>query len=168
MTTVFHDSSSDGIIELTASVVELLASFRQIRWREVERGGLLFANPDYVDRVVIDAASPPHPDDRATRNSLSLNHDRCIAEIRRANQDGRWFVGYWHTHPEKCPRISLSDRVSLDDNLRAGGHQLSALLAVLVGTDQGADGFSAYVIRDDSCQKLREQLEAEQRTGEPF
>lgn len=150
MTAVFHDSSSGGIIELTHSVVELLASFRQTRWLEAERGGLLFANPDHDDRVVVDVASPPHPNDRATRNSLALNHDRCIAEILRANQDGRWFVGYWHTHPEKHPRISSVDRASFERNLRAGGHQLSALLAVLVGTARGTDGLAAYMIRDDS------------------
>jgi integrative and conjugative element protein (TIGR02256 family) len=150
MTAVFHDSRSGGIIELTSSVVELLVSFRQTRWREVERGGLLFANPDHFDRVVVDVASPPHPNDLATRNSLALNHDRCMAEIRRANKAGRWLVGYWHTHLEKHPRISPVDRASFDHNLRAGGHQLSALLAVLVGTARGTLGLAAYMIRDDS------------------
>lgn len=154
MKAVFRDSCTGEIIELSSPVVELVTRYRQTGSRQVEQGGLLFANPEIVDRVVIDIASAPHPKDRAARASLVLDHDRCMAEIGAANRDGRWFVGYWHTHPERTPSISPADRKSFDENLRNGGHSLEALLAVLVGTSDRNDGLSAYLIKQGSVHAL--------------
>jgi integrative and conjugative element protein (TIGR02256 family) len=148
MIVVFRDPQNGESIELSDAVVELLSSFRQKGRRDVERGGLLFANPSYTDHVVIDSATRPHPHDRATRTSLSLDHDRCIAEIGSANDGGRWFVGYWHTHPETQAQISGADMQAFSDNLRAGGHELSALLAVIVGNNPGPVRLSGYMIKD--------------------
>ena len=167
MIAVFRDPDSGEIIELSDAVVELFMTYSQAGKHDKERGGLLFANPIFSDRIVIDAATQPHPRDQATRCSLSLDHGRCADEIRRANNEGRWFVGYWHTHPDGQTQISHADISAFSKNLAAGGHGLTAMLAVIVGKAARSVRLSTYLIRSGRVTCLSPMLKSAIDQNEP-
>lgn len=119
-------------------------------WRQPERGGVLFSSdPCAIDgAVVVAEVSEPHPRDRGGRHWLELNHARCRADIQERFRHGVHFIGYWHTHPERCPRLSRRDLRALASNLTAGGHELDRLLAIVVGfSGRPADLCVAAVMR---------------------
>lgn len=132
--------------ELAPDVVRLLIGHRQMSPWTRERGGLLFADPAYTDRVVITHATPPHRDDQATLSSLQLNPGRCQREVEDLNSKGLWFVGYWHTHPETKPQISGADRRAFTNNLNYQRMSLTAMLAIIVGNGRPPDCLSVYLV----------------------
>lgn len=154
----FRDSSIGVDFEFSDAVVAVLLLHRQKAIWNVERGGLLFANANVTDRVLIDSVSPPHSKDRATPFSLSLNPGRCKEEITAANEAGKWFVGYWHTHPERRPMISGADISAFSNNLKFKSLQLTALLAVIVGNSGDASDLAAYRVTTESVGRLEMEL----------
>lgn len=97
----------------------------------------------HVDITIV---SGPYPTDRATRHSVRLDHQSCLADIAANFSQGLHFVGYWHTHPEPCPTLSGMDRRSLSRNLREGRLEIERMIAVVVGNRTGDSSIRAYLI----------------------
>lgn len=115
---------------------------------------MLFAREGGSTLVDVCKATPPHRDDRATYASLVLDPKRCADEIRIANADGLWFVGYWHTHPEKLPHLSNDDIQAFESNLRSPAIGISAMLAIVVGSSGCPSDFSSYIVSHGRLTKL--------------
>ena len=95
--------------------------------------------------VEITNFSGPYPTDRATRHSVCLDHQHCLADIAAYFRQGQHFVGYWHTHPDPSPTLSGIDRRSLVRNLHAGGLEIERMIAVVVGNGPDSS-IRAYLI----------------------
>ncbi|EQB2600303.1 Mov34/MPN/PAD-1 family protein [Aeromonas salmonicida] len=92
-------------------------------------------------------ATPPHRNDRAGRSWLELDAGRCRQEIESANAQGLRLVGYWHTHPQTIPAISLTDIESFS---RFAAHHIQDLphpIAIIVGTSSKPEGIKAWSFR---------------------
>ena len=130
-------------LSVAASVAATLSSARQ-RWWESERGGQLFVDLEHPAGVLLARATPPHPADRAGRHWLELNLDRCRDEIARANGEGLRLVGYWHTHPQRVPRVSPQDLSSFSRFANQHSAHLPQPIAVIVGTSKASEGIRAW------------------------
>lgn len=131
---------------ISKSVIALLSKHRQWGFWSRERGGLLFAREIGTNAIEVCSASSPHRDDRATYASLILDPKRCADEICNANEAGLWFVGYWHTHPEKAPQLSNDDIRAFEQNLRSPAIGLSAMLAIVVGSSGHPSDFAYCLV----------------------
>jgi hypothetical protein len=155
------------MVELTANVITLMAQHRQLRFWHRERGGLLFAPSIGASdgRVVLADASPPHSRDRSGRMWLELDHRRCIEEIRDRFARGLHFVGYWHTHPERFPRLSSQDAVALRPLVDDPGIDLVRLIMIVIGNSRENLAFDVAVFdrRNGSIESMfpmeREEIE---------
>ena len=147
----------DNLYEIAPDVVSMLRKHRQHSLWGREKGGQLFLRTRSLDRISIDYATEPNPADRATRTSLELDHFRCSEELRRANQRGYWLIGYWHTHPQSQPQISPADIDAMRQGLKCEGYCLKAILALIVGNSDRYDFFSAYLIHEQSIEKLSQK-----------
>ena len=162
-------------VELTAKVITLMAQHRQLRFWHRERGGLLFASSiGALDgRVALAEASPPHSRDRSGRTWLELDHQRCIEEIRDCFARGLHFVGYWHTHPERYPRLSSQDAVALRPLVNDPGIDLVRLIMIVVGNSREELVFDVAVFdrRNGSIESMfpieREEKEDRHHVIEP-
>lgn len=150
----FRDPVTQIEIELSKSVSALLSQNRQKGFWSRERGGLLFASAGKDEIVRVCEATPPHPRDTCYRARLALDVSRCHQEIKEANDRGLWFVGYWHTHPERYPHISGDDITAFSANLRSPRIGITALLAIIVGTTGRPEEFSGFLVRHDRISKL--------------
>lgn len=177
MSTVFA-RRRDGtlLVELSAHVIALMTQHRQLRFWHRERGGLLFAPSIGASdgHVLLTEASPPHRHDRSGRTWLELDHRRCIEEIRHRFARGLHFVGYWHTHPERFPRLSSQDSVSLRPLMDDPGIDLVRLIMIVVGNSLEEPSFDIAVFdrRDGSIESMlpvdREEKEDRQYVNEPY
>lgn len=112
-----------------------------------ERGGQLFAEVAASGDLVLAWATPPHPWDRSSWGWLELDAGRCQAEVIDANRVGHRLVGTWHSHPQRVPHLSPTDRKTLTASARINEGILPASLAVIVG--YGSDDVSIRAWRVD-------------------
>lgn len=116
-----------------------------------ERGGQLFVNPIHPCGIVLSLATPPHPADKAGRTWLELNAERCMKEIKDANEQGLRLIGYWHTHPQSIPQISPTDISSFAKFARRYAQELPHPVAVIVGTSPATTGIKAWSFHAGKC-----------------
>ena len=132
------------------------ARFRQTRFWHVERGGLLFSpTVGSIDgHIDIVSTTGPTKGDRAGRTWLKFNHAQVRRDIDLKFEQGQHFVGYWHTHPERRPVPSSSDRYALTENLAAGGISLHRMIAVIVGNGTIEVSTRVFVVDGHTLQRL--------------
>jgi hypothetical protein len=108
------------------------------------RGGQLFAEVAASGDLVMVLATPPLRSDRSSWGWLVLDAARCQAEVADANLVGHRLVGTWHTHPQRVPYLSPTDRKTLTASARINEGVLPASLAVIVGYGAGDVSIRAW------------------------
>lgn len=132
---------------VSQTVADVFRSNRQRLWH-AERGGQLFVDPSYPSGLLLTLATPPHYADRAGRSWLEFDLERCLRETEIANAQGLCLVGYWHTHPQTIPKISLTDVESFSRYAARYVQNLPKPLAVIVGTSTQPEGIKAWSFRE--------------------
>ncbi|HBO9019095.1 Mov34/MPN/PAD-1 family protein [Pseudomonas aeruginosa] len=136
----------DTTLLVSHDVAKALRAYRQKGWSE-ERGGQLFVDPSNPAGLALTLATPPHRADRSGRTWLELDDKRCHAEVKEANDKGLRLVGYWHTHPQVIPAISLDDIQSFSSFAVRHMEALPHPLAIIVGTSDEPNGIKAWSFR---------------------
>lgn len=140
MSAYFCDVKNSLRIGFSASACNVFALHQQLHFWQFERGGVLLASSVGSTDGVVDIVevTAPHRDDRAGPYSLKLDHARVLREINEGFERGLHFVGYWHTHPQRRPRLSPQDAIAMKPALQGSGLDLSRILMVVVGGRRGA------------------------------
>ena len=150
----FGDTSSGrSSVLITEAAVATMLSFRQIKGRDKEAGGQLFAHFDHGDVVIVEATTPTLLDRRSRYN---FNPNRLLQrrEIRKKHAAGLHFVGDWHTHPEPTATPSDDDLTSMQDCFRRSRHDLTAFILIILGIAPPPDGWYVALATADSVQRL--------------
>lgn len=137
----------DAELLVSQDVASVLDCHRQQKLG-VECGGQLFVNPDTPAGLLLAMATHPHHADRAGGTWLELDARRCQQETERANAEGLRLVGYWHTHPQAIPEISLADIGSFSKFATRYTQDLPHPLAVIVGQSSKPEGIKAWSFRN--------------------
>ena len=137
----------EGALLVSQAVAAQWARYRQSPGA-VECGGQLFVNLTRPDGVWLALATSPHPADRAGPTWLMLDAARCQVETAQANAQGLRLVGYWHTHPEAIPALSLADKQQFSVFAARSQAVLPAPLAVIVGQSHSPQGIRAWRYAD--------------------
>jgi integrative and conjugative element protein (TIGR02256 family) len=126
-------------IVFTDEVLKHFRQHRQLRKKQPEAGGQLFARFDPPQVIVVEATGPRRTDKR-TRTSYTPDRAAEQLEIRERFKRGLHYVGDWHTHPELNPRPSGLDSSSISDCCARSSHVLNGFLLVIVGTSEDVEG----------------------------
>jgi integrative and conjugative element protein (TIGR02256 family) len=150
----FGDTSSGrSSVLITEAAVATMLSFRQMKTRDKEAGGQLFAHFD-VDDVVIVEATTPTLLDRRSRYNFKPNRLLQRREIRKKHAVGLHFVGDWHTHPEKTASPSGDDLAAMQDCFRRSRHDLTGFILIVVGIAPPPEGWYVAMVTADGLQRL--------------
>ena len=104
-------------LHFTDSVLKVMEKYKQAHPKSLEAGGILLGQVKDKDAYVM-RASIPTAWDRATRTSFHRNKEiaQIIIDFEFANSDNKTiYLGEWHTHPEKQPSPSPTDRKMIED-----------------------------------------------------
>lgn len=148
----WHWPNRDIVLRVPVDVVGIWRQHRQALWQR-ERGGQLFAAAAASGDLVLVLATPPHPSDRSSWGWLELDATRCQAEVTAANKAGHRLVGTWHTHPQRVPHLSPTDRKTLTASARINEGVLPASLAVIVGYGAGEESIRAWRVDAHSVEE---------------
>jgi integrative and conjugative element protein (TIGR02256 family) len=119
--------------------LDKMDGYRQLRQFDKEAGGILIGRVLVEDgNYIIDDVSEPMPTDKRARTRFSRKpegHQEYFNDVWE-REDGRCFyLGEWHTHPEKVPVPSSVDRKGWDRLLNIG-YEIGCLFFIIVGIDQ--------------------------------
>lgn len=103
---------ADGLVLIEGSVLSVIARYRQLTRHAPEAGGILLGCRRGA-HLHVTQLTVPGPKDVATRVSFERK-DRCHQQqaLRAWEQSGHTvdYLGEWHTHPERSPTPSPTDR----------------------------------------------------------
>jgi len=120
----------------THRVLKHLFQQRQIKRKQSETGGQLFATIT-PQIVVVVAATGPHTRDLRKRFSFIPYKRRLTKEIHGYFAKGLHYVGDWHTHPQKTPKPSWLDLKSMKECYVKSNHELDHFILVIIGNSTG-------------------------------
>ncbi|MGH8156978.1 MAG: Mov34/MPN/PAD-1 family protein [Rhodanobacter sp.] len=127
----------------------------------IERGGLLFVDPNDPSGLVLVRATPPHPADRAGEHSIIMDEMRCAQEIDKANSDGLRLIGFWHSHPENFPDLSPVDIKNFRSLGQRSHLDLPWPVAIIVGRDRSEEGIRAWSVRPERIYRAKQASRSE-------
>lgn len=122
----------------THRVLKHLFQQRQIKKKQSEAGGQLFARITSKIVVVV-AATGPHVHDIRKRFSFIPYKWRLNKEIHDYFSRELHYVGDWHTHPQKIPKPSWLDLQSMQECYAKSNHELDHFILVIVGNSTGTE-----------------------------
>ncbi|WP_204103268.1 MULTISPECIES: Mov34/MPN/PAD-1 family protein [Spirulina sp. CCY15215] len=131
--------SDGGKLEISLPALSQMLKFRQNRCWKSEAGGVLMGR--YIREsldVVIDDVTIPMRGDRRKRFNFFRDRDRHQRAINQAWQESdgtTHYLGEWHTHPEKVPIPSPSDRANWNRHLQQDIFSGDTLFFIIVGTE---------------------------------
>lgn len=131
-------------LDFNDAVLAHFSRHKQLRLRQPEAGGQLFAVLD-KKRIEVVLATGPRPADRRSRMSYFPNRSAEQLEINAKHLEGLHFIGDWHTHPQDIPEPSRRDLASMADCFSRSKHDLNAFVMVIVGRTVFPDGLHVSV-----------------------
>lgn len=113
-------------------VLSHFKAYRQKWFWQNESGGQLFAKVTKNKIEILKATGPRRLDRRFP--FLYLPHRPSEqSEIDSLFNKGLHYVGDWHTHPQKYPTPSITDKKSFSQIFHQSNHRLSAFVMIIVG-----------------------------------
>lgn len=120
-------------VVLSGKALATMERHRQLRDRDPEAGGMLFARIT-AEEIRIEEATEPRRTDRRWRFGFWPCTKTQQQVIDARFKAGLHFVGEWHTHPELHPNPSTLDFTSMERCFLGSRHELKALVMVILGT----------------------------------
>lgn len=130
-------------VVITDHALGRMARYRQLSWYSREAGGQLFGTVSSSEVVVLTATGPYRGDQR-WRTSYRSNPGAAQRTIDEQTNEGRLYLGEWHTHPEDHPNASGTDFDAMMKLQRASSTRLANLLMVIQGRVLGARGLALH------------------------
>lgn len=131
-----------GEIEFPAFVLAHLNRYRQKRIWHKEAGGQLFWEymPDGKKRI--GSITGPRPSDQRTRTSYKADPNVEQREIDDHYEKCLYFLGDWHTHPERVATPSTEDRKAIKEIYESSTNPGAGFLLVVIGTRSLSESIS--------------------------
>ncbi len=111
-TEITYTDDNGHLVVIMPGVVERLLSYRQLSPASLEAAGVLIGERR-ENHVVIHAISEPGPGDVRTRFTVvrkGPHHQAMINELYLKSGGTMNYLGEWHTHPERFPVPSNTDK----------------------------------------------------------
>lgn len=149
-----HFLSDDFLqdIFIESNVVEYLIKNQQRHTWNAEAGGQLFGEVSTHSITITHATGPYPKDDRGPRHYRS-HPQSAQRELSRQNRLGNTYLGEWHTHAEKIPKISQDDVNAMQRILTHSDLAINGLLLVIVGQHSPEKSISAYSYMNNALVK---------------
>jgi len=122
-----------GLIEFTQCTIEHFIKFQQRHHYDAEAGGQLFWEYAPEGHKRIAKVTGPRSTDRRSRTSYKADSRVEQKEIDDFYEQGIYWLGDWHTHPEPFPRPSSTDIRTIKKIYSSTKRPAPGYLLVIVG-----------------------------------
>lgn len=126
----------DHLVVLHDNALQVLARFTQHKFHQPEAGGIIIGQ--YIgNEIHVLRLSTPTELDKATRTTFERSRvaGQIVVNFEFYNSGGQMaYLGEWHTHPEKHPTPSTTDKQMIRQQFEQGQGQRDFLLLLIQGT----------------------------------
>ena len=126
------------LLYIRPEAIGKMFKYKQINWMDKEAGGILLGRILEEDNnIIIDDVSEPMLTDKRKRSRFSRQpdgHQEYMNESFQREKGCCFYLGEWHTHPQRIPVHSSIDRKDWERLLKEG-FESGCLLFVIVGID---------------------------------
>ncbi|MCM3393721.1 Mov34/MPN/PAD-1 family protein [Cytobacillus oceanisediminis] len=116
-----------------------MSRYIQVKWDATEAGGILIGRILEEDgNYIIDDVTEPMPSDRRKRTRFSRKpdgHQEYFNEVWNREKGRCFYLGEWHTHPEKKPTPSFIDKEDWS-RLMKMEFESGCLFFIIIGIDE--------------------------------
>lgn len=120
MSEVTFIDDNGHLVVIMSNVIEKLQSYRQLSPVSREAAGVLIGERR-ENHIVIHAISEPGSSDIRNRFSVvrkGSHHQELVNELHRTSGGTMNYLGEWHSHPEKMPSPSGTDKSSWQKDIK--------------------------------------------------
>ena len=139
--------------EFDADSLVMLAANRQLSNFSCEIGGQLFAS-FHGNFIRIEAVTITKGRSRRRRYGFWPDRSAEQADIKNLFDQGLHYVGDWHTHPEKVPTPSETDKTKMLEIFRLSVHELDSMLMVIIGLAPFPDGLFVGCVQENDIKQI--------------
>ena len=123
-----------GVIEIPSDILAYLETHQQKSFFSKEAGGQLFWQWTEDGYQKITSITGPRPTDKRGRNFYQPDHRQESIEIDEHYERGHYFLGDWHTHPERIAKPSPDDIKRIKELYKGAENRGEGFLLIIVGT----------------------------------
>lgn len=115
-----------------------LFSLRSTSAEHNENGGVLIGRLLHSGHIIVDHATPPQPNDRATPRTFfrSDDHQKIIETQWSESHETALYLGEWHSHFETIPSASAVDLDDWARRLKEDTTGIDETIFIIVGIDR--------------------------------
>ena len=155
---ILPDSQS---LDIISDVVTEMLTYQQINQESPESGGLLLGYVDSkTNNETISAITKPQFRDIRTRVFYGLRDNEHHEQLRLASQRKNYFMGTWHTHPQRDPSPSNTDWDDWRSTLEGKSNTYKHVYFIIIGTSK-----IRIWLGDFHNKKICELVECERANG---
>lgn len=147
----FFSPDMERYVLFTESALQNIYSHAQRNWTQKEAGGEIYSPAPNSTRLVVDTVAGPHLQDQRSRHSY--NPDLVATDKARKEEymRGRHAIGLWHTHPERNPNPSGTDRRTTEQYLQAFKKERDRYLSIIIGNRGEIPAMTVWSAEKDGC-----------------
>ena len=127
----------DGrILDILAEVVYEISLWLQVASEEPEAGGYIIGyQHSRTGGVTLEFVTTPQPKDVRTRIRCDILDEAHFAFLERVKSNRSYYMGVWHTHPQKHPIPSSIDWKDWYVTIEANKTNCGYILFLIAGTE---------------------------------
>ena len=100
-------------VKVSTQIHKIWSAHRQINKKTPEACGVLIGGyNENTNDIYLEACTTPQKDDERKRTHFSLkskSHQQAVNKAHNSSKGEQFYLGTWHSHPEKHPSPSKTD-----------------------------------------------------------
>lgn len=152
------------VVDILTSVLDEISKWLQVEIDAPESGGYIvgYEHKD-TGNVVLEKVSVPYTLDHRTRTHFDMRDPTHKIFLLKAKRQKSFYMGVWHTHPQKIPVPSITDWNDWKKTLESDKTGCDYIFFFISGTDYTrvwvGDSIDKKIVEIFECTKIDEFYE---------
>ena len=148
------------VVDVLNNVIDEIKKWIQDDLLKPESGGVIVGYQHKgTGNVSLEAVSPPYPYDVKNRIRFDIKDSNHMLFLKKARRNSSYYMGVWHTHPQKIPVPSQIDWFDWQETLKIDHSGCQYIFFVIAGTAEWR-----LWVGDIHTEKIQEIYECPKRT----
>lgn len=130
------------VVDILSELIDEMSKWLQHNTHAPESGGYIIGYQNRkTGNITLESITPPHEQDTCSRIRCTIKDFFHRRILRKAQSKSSYYMGVWHTHPQRFPTPSSIDYRDWEQSIRyerTGGDYIFFLIA-------GTEGFRVWV-----------------------
>jgi integrative and conjugative element protein (TIGR02256 family) len=133
---------ADGLrVKVSSQVLKTWGKFKQTNKNDLEACGVLIGGYcEIKNEIYVESCTMPEKEDERTRTHFKLKstaHQRKVNHAHRLSDGTQFYLGTWHSHPERNPAPSSLDLRDWKKCMKRNP-EIQFFIFAIIGTDSVA------------------------------